>query len=77
MRTAIFILPLVLLGACRADVDETNDSVTLQYSENLAESALNDMGNAAEDVGNEAENLAKDVGNDVGDTAEKVENEVR
>ena len=64
MRIAI-VLPLLLLGACQADVDEANDSVTLQYDEN-----------AAETVVNETEELAGQVVNDIEETAEKIGNRV-
>ena len=68
MRIA-FAIPLLLLCACRADVDEANDSVTLQYDQNLAE-------NTVETVANETERIAGQVANDVEETADKIGNRV-
>jgi hypothetical protein len=68
MRIA-FALPLLLLAACRADVNQGNDSVTLQYDENLAE-------NTAETVVNETEQIAGQIANDVEETADTIGNRV-
>ena len=68
MRTAILI-PALLLGACQVSTDDANDSMTVQYNQDLAE-------NAAADVANTAGNIAEDIGNDVGQAADKVQNEV-
>lgn len=68
MRIA-FALPLLLLGACQADVNDTNDSVTLEYDQNLAE-------NTAETVGAEAREIGGHIANDVGEAAEAVQTEV-
>ena len=62
----IFLAPL-LLGACQVSKDETNNTVSVTYNEDVA-------ANAAADVGNTAENIASDIGNEVGNTADKVRN---
>jgi hypothetical protein len=69
MRIAIAALPLLLLGACQVSKDSANNAVTVEYNADVAENAL-------EDVGNTAENLASDIGNDVERTAEKIDNKV-
>jgi hypothetical protein len=68
MRTAILI-PALLLGACQVSTDDANDSMTVQYNQDLAE-------NAAGDVANTAGTIAGDISNDVGQAADKVQNEV-
>lgn len=68
MRNA-FVLPLLLLGACQADVDDTNDSVSLEYDQNLAE-------NTAETVGREAQDIGGHIVNDVEEAAGAVQTEV-
>ena len=63
-----FAIPLILLfAACEANVSDTNDSVTLEYDENVAEST-------ADTVINETEEIAGDISNDVQDTASALEN---
>ena len=68
MRTAI-ILPMLMLGACQVSKDGNNDSVTVEYNQDVAE-------NAVADVGNTAENIAGDIGNDVERTADKIDDKV-
>lgn len=63
----IAALPLLLLGACQVSKDDTNDTVSVTYNEDVA-------ANAAADVANTAENIAGDIGNDVERTADKVRN---
>jgi hypothetical protein len=62
---ALLAIPLFALAACQVTKDEQNDTVTATYNEEVAENAVEDVGNFAEDVGNDVEN-----------TAEKVENRV-
>jgi hypothetical protein len=62
-------LPILLLGACQVSTDDTNDSMTVQYNQDVAE-------NAAADIGNTAENIGGMIANDVSETADKVQNEV-
>jgi hypothetical protein len=66
MRT-IFLLPLLALAACQVTKDDTNDSVTVEYNQDVAE---NGVANAA----NTAENIAGVIANDVSEAADKVEN---
>ncbi len=68
MRAAI-VIPVLLLGACQVTKDDANDSVTVEYNQDVAE-------NAAADVANTAENIAADIGNDVERTGDKIENKV-
>jgi hypothetical protein len=67
MRILIAIPALLALGACNVSTD--NNAVTVQYDQNTAANAL-------EDVGNTAQNIAADIGNDVSNTADKVQNKV-
>ena len=67
-RTAL-MLPLLLLGACQVSTDDANDSMTVQYNQDLAE-------NTAADVGNTAQNIGGVIANDVSQAADKVQNEV-
>ena len=58
------VLPLVaVLAACSVSKDDKNDSMTVQYDENVAENAGEAIENAAADVGNEAKDIANDVKN--------------
>ena len=76
MRTAIAFPLLLLLGACEANVSDANDTVTLEYDENLAADAAGDISNGAQEIGGhivndvqgaagEIENRADDVSVDV------------
>lgn len=47
MRFA-YLLPLVVLGACQVTEDDQNDQVTLQYNQDVAENAADDIANGAE-----------------------------
>ncbi len=66
---AFIILPVLLLAACQVSKDSNNDSITVEYNQDVAE-------NAAADVANTAGNIASDIGNDVERTGDKVQNEV-
>ena len=68
MRSLIAI-PALLLAACQVSTDGNNDSVTVEYNQDLAE-------NTAADAANTAENIAEDIGNDLEQTGEKIQNEV-
>ncbi|HEU4958028.1 MAG TPA: hypothetical protein VFT40_10435 [Sphingomicrobium sp.] len=63
----LLTLPLLALAACQVTKDDANDSVTMEYNQDVAENGL-------EDVGNLAENVAATVSNDVQQAADKVEN---
>jgi hypothetical protein len=63
----LLALPILLLGACQVSKDDANDSVTVQYNQDVAE-------NAAADVGNAAENIGGMIANDVEKTADKIQN---
>lgn len=69
MTRIAIVLPLLLLGACQVSKDDANDSVSVQYNQDIAE-------NAAADLGNAAENIAGDISNDVARTGDKIENKV-
>jgi len=60
-------LPVLLLGACQVSTDDANDSMTVQYNQDVAE-------NAAADVANTAENIGGMIANDVEKTADKIQN---
>ena len=64
---ALFALPLLAMAACQVTKDDANDSVTVEYNQDVAENGLEDAGNLAENVG-------EAIANDVSDAAEKVEN---
>ena len=64
---ALFALPLLAMTACQVTKDDANDSVTVEYNQDVAENGLEDAGNVAEDVGGM-------IANDVSETADKVEN---
>ena len=64
---ALLALPLLALAACQVTKDDANDSVTVEYNQDVAENGLEDAGNLAENVGGI-------IANDVSDAAEKVEN---
>lgn len=68
MRAAL-VIPALLLGACQVTKDDANDSVTVEYNQDLAE-------NAAADVANTAGTIGADIANDVERTGDKVANEV-
>ena len=68
MRAAI-VLPVLLLGACQVTKDDANDSMTVEYNQDLAE-------NTAADVANTAESIGGDIANDVERTGDKVQNKV-
>ncbi len=69
MRSAIALVPLILLGACQVSKDNGNGTVSVTYNSDEA-------ANVAADVGNTAQNIAGDIGNDVKNTGDKVENKI-
>ena len=60
-------LPLLALAACQVTKDDANDSMTVEYNQDVAEEGLEDAGNLAENVG-------EAIANDVDQAADKVEN---
>ena len=64
---ALLALPLLAMAACQVTKDDANDSVTVEYNQDVAENGLEDAGNLAENVG-------EAISNDVGEAADKVEN---
>ena len=64
---ALIALPLLALAACQVTKDDANDSVTVEYNQDIAENGLEDAGNLAENVGGI-------IANDVSEAADKVEN---
>lgn len=63
----LMALPLLAMAACQVTKDDQNDSVTVEYNQDVAENGL-------EDAANLAENVAATVANDVEQAADKVEN---
>lgn len=57
----IFALPLLLLGACQVTEDDANDSMTIQYNQDVAENAAADVINGAEEAGEAIANGAEDA----------------
>ena len=51
MRALLILAPALLLGACQVTEDKANDSVTLQYNEDLAKEAAADTVNGAKEAG--------------------------
>lgn len=47
----ILALPLLALAACQVTTDDQNDQVTVQYNEDVAANAADDIANAAEEAG--------------------------
>ena len=64
---ALLALPLLAMAACQVTKDDANDSVTVEYNQDVAENGLEDAGNLAENVG-------EAIANDVDETADKVQN---
>lgn len=64
---ALIALPLLAMAACQVTKDDANDSVSVEYNQDVAENGLEDAGNVAEDVGGM-------IANDVSEAADKVEN---
>lgn len=69
---ALLALPLLALGACQVTKDDANDSVTVEYNQDVAENGLEDAANLAGNVG---EAIANDV-DEAADKAQNVEVEV-
>ena len=67
MRVLI-ILPLLAAAACQVQTDDANDSVTVQYNQDVAENGLQDAGNLAADVAGDVENTAEKIGDKIENT---------
>ena len=65
----IVVLPLLALAACQVTKDDANDSMTVEYNQDVAEHGL-------EDAADLAGNVAATVTNDVKQAADKVEDKV-
>ena len=63
----LLALPLLAMTACQVTKDDANDSVTMEFNQDVAENGLEDAGNLAANVG-------AAISNDVDRTADKVEN---
>ena len=63
MRILLAVPLLLLSAACNVDNDEANNQVVLNYDEEAAENAAEDVGNVAEDIGNEAEDVVNTLQN--------------
>jgi hypothetical protein len=68
MRVVI-ALPLLALAACQVTKDDANDSVSVEFNQDVAENgvaaATNEAGNIAEDIANDVQQSADKVGNKV------------
>ncbi|HJS41706.1 MAG TPA: hypothetical protein VJ763_09970 [Sphingomicrobium sp.] len=60
MRT-IIALPLLALAACQVTEDDQNDAITVQYNEDVAANAAEDIGNAAQEAGEAIANGAEEA----------------
>ena len=67
MRVLI-ALPLLAASACNVSTDDANDSVTVEYNQDVAENGLQDAGNLAMDVANDVESTAEKIGDKVQNT---------
>ncbi len=61
----LLLLPLLALAACQVTEDDQNDQMTVQYNQDVAENAADDIANGAEAAGNAVMNGARGVGNAV------------
>ena len=59
---AIYLLPLLTLGACQVTTDDKNDQVTVQYNQDVAENAADDIANGAQEAGAAIANGAEQAG---------------
>ena len=55
-------LPLLALAACQVTTDDKNDQTTIQYNQDLAENAVEDVANGAKEAGEAIANSAEDAG---------------
>jgi hypothetical protein len=67
MRLIISTAAALLLGACQVNSDDTNDTVSMTYNEDVAENVTADVSNTAQDV-------AGDVANGVDQAGERLQN---
>jgi hypothetical protein len=58
----ILALPLLALAACQVTKDDTNDQVTIQYNQDVAENAAEDVANGAREAGEAIVNSAEEAG---------------
>jgi hypothetical protein len=63
----VLALPIFALAACQVTEDDRNDQVTVQYNEEVA-------ANAAEDIGNAAEEAGRAIANGAGEAVDTVRN---
>jgi len=57
----VLAFPILALAACQVTEDDRNDAVTVQYNEEVAANAAEDIGNAAEEAGRAIANGADDA----------------
>lgn len=62
---SLLLLPLLALAACQVTEDDQNDQMTVQYNQDVAENAADDIANSAEEAGEAVLNGARNVGNAV------------
>jgi hypothetical protein len=67
MRILIVVPLAALAAACNVSTDANNSAVTVQYNQETAR-------NAAEDVGNTAQNMGNAIADEANETANKVNN---
>jgi hypothetical protein len=68
----LLALPMVALAACQVTEDDKNDQVTVQYNQDVAENAAQDVANAAQEAGAAIANGAEEAA----DTAKNVDVDV-
>ena len=57
----VFALPFFALAACQVTEDDQNDAITVEYNEDVAANAAEDIGNAAEEAGQAIANGAEEA----------------
>jgi DNA-binding protein len=72
------ILPLAaVMVACSVSKDDTNDSVTMTYNEDVAENAADATGAAIENAAADVANEAREIGDDIENVDVDVDAEVK
>lgn len=67
MRRLACLTPLLLLAACQVSRDDTNDTITAEFNEDVAANTAADAANTAENFGAAVANEAEDAANKIGD----------
>ena len=70
----VIALPLLLLAACQVTEDDANDSMTIQYNQDLAENVAADVAVGAQQAGEAIANAGEDVANGAEAAVDRAEN---